>query len=223
MKLETRIIGQLEALMEGEILRAERAVTRGINAAGLGLKKDWRSQVISAGLGRRLANTVRSNTYPKQGESISAASLVYSRADVVVDAHDRGALISSPTGFWLAVPIGPAVQKMRGAGNKRITPNGWEQKTGRQLEFIPRKGRPPLLVDTGIPMRRQLSDPISFEGSRYRKWKKRGSKRGRVWTPIFVLVPQVKLPKRMDFDRDTRRWEARLPRLIVNRWPEGRR
>jgi hypothetical protein len=42
--------------------------------------------------------------------------------------------------------------------------------------------------------------------------------RGRASVPIFLLVPQVKLPKRLDLDRDARKAQAAVPGLIVDRW-----
>ena len=46
--------------------------------------------------------------------------------------------------------------------------------------------------------------------------------RGRATVPIFLLVPQVKLPKRLDLARDTERVQGRLPGMIVANWVEGR-
>jgi hypothetical protein len=46
--------------------------------------------------------------------------------------------------------------------------------------------------------------------------------RGKVTVPIFLLVPQVKLPKRLNLDHDVERALDSLPRLIVEGWVEGR-
>ena len=46
--------------------------------------------------------------------------------------------------------------------------------------------------------------------------------RGRATVPIFLLVPQVKLPKRLDLDRDADSVQGSLPGLIVANWVEGR-
>ena len=50
------------------------------------------------------------------------------------------------------------------------------------------------------------------------------SKTGRkkVTVPIFLLVPQVKLPKRLDLARDAARAHDAVPGLIVANWMEGR-
>jgi hypothetical protein len=46
--------------------------------------------------------------------------------------------------------------------------------------------------------------------------------RGRTTVPIFLLVPQVKLPKRLDLDRDAERAHDSVPGLIVANWVEGK-
>ena len=46
--------------------------------------------------------------------------------------------------------------------------------------------------------------------------------RGKVTAPIFLLVPQVKLPKRLDLARDAARAHETLPGLIVANWAEDR-
>jgi len=46
--------------------------------------------------------------------------------------------------------------------------------------------------------------------------------RGKVTAPIFLLVPQVKLPKRLDLARDADRALDSVPGLIVANWVDGR-
>ncbi|HMQ94105.1 DUF6441 family protein, partial [Amaricoccus sp.] len=43
-----------------------------------------------------------------------------------------------------------------------------------------------------------------------------------VTAPIFLLVPQVKLPKRIDLARDAHRAHEAVPGLIVANWVDGR-
>ena len=115
-------------------------MTVGVTRTGEALKAAWRAQVTGAGLGRRLANAIRANRYPRSGESIAAASLVFSRAAEIIDAFDRGVLIRSKHGLWLAIPTAEA--GTRGVGRARITPGGWERRTGLRLRFVYRRGRP---------------------------------------------------------------------------------
>ena len=71
MKLNLDISPDLVAVMAAEISAGEKAVTAAMRDAGAGLKAAWRGQITGAGLGHRLANSIRSQTYPKVGESLS--------------------------------------------------------------------------------------------------------------------------------------------------------
>ena len=46
--------------------------------------------------------------------------------------------------------------------------------------------------------------------------------RGQVTSPMFLLVPQVELPKRLDLARDAERAHELVPGLIVANWVEKR-
>ena len=110
MKLKLDIDPDIVAMMAAEVAAGERAVTAAMREAGTGLKTAWRAQITGAGLGRRLANSIRSRNFPRSGESLDAAALVWSKAPVIVGAHDTGPLIRSKNGFWLAIPL-PAAGK----------------------------------------------------------------------------------------------------------------
>ena len=117
-------------MMAAEVVAGERAVTGAMREAGIGLKSAWRLQITGAGLGTRLANSIRSQTFPRAGESLDAAALVWSKAPVIVGAHDTGPLIRSQNGFWLAIPLPAAGKSLRGG---RITPGEWERRRGLRL------------------------------------------------------------------------------------------
>jgi len=220
VRIRVDIVGSLPRLMAAEILAGETAVTRAVDQAGTRLQKEWRGQVTGAGLGARLARTIRRELYPSRDVSLNAASLVYARpnagggasAATVIGAHDEGPLIRGRDGLWLAIPIGE-VARMRGANNKRITPLGWEQRTNRALTFIFRPGRPGLLVDTGRPLLRRVNDAVGFRQSAPRTRKD-------IWIPIFILVPQTRLRKRLNVEKLAREAEATLPGLVVANWKD---
>jgi hypothetical protein len=209
MKLKLSIDPDLVALMKAEIAAGERAVTVAMRAAGTGLRTAWRGQITGAGLGMRLANSIRSEVYPNAGASLNAAALVWSKAPVIVGAHDAGPLIRSKSGFWLAIPTPAAGKSTRGG---RITPDEWERRTGLRLRFVYRRSGPSLLVAEGR---------LNTRGRAVASRSKTG--RGLVTAPIFLLVPQVKLPKRLDLARDAERAHGAVPGLIVANWVEGRR
>ena len=208
MKLKVQFTPDLVALMQAEITAGEKAVSAAMREAGTSLKSDWRGQITRAGLGRRLANTIRSETFPKTEPSLSAAALVWSKAPVIIGAHDTGPLIRSKDGFWLAIPTPAAGKSTRGG---RITPGAWERRTGLRLRFIYRRRGPSLLVAEGR---------LTKKGRAVASRSKTG--RGLTTVPIFLLVPQVKLRKRLDLARDAERAADAVPGLIVAKWADGK-
>ena len=208
MKLDLSVAGDIVLAMQAEILAGEKAVSAAMREAGSDLKSAWRGQITQAGLGRRLANSIRSQTYPKAGESLKAAALVWSKAPQIIGAHDTGPLIRSKDGFWLAIPT-PAAGK--GARGKALTPGEWERRRGLRLRFAYRRRGPSLLVADGR---------LNNRGLGVASRSKTG--RGKSTVPIFLLVPQVKLRKRLDLARDAERAQAALPGRIVANWVEGK-
>jgi len=204
MKLGLDSTPDLVAVMASEIKAGEKAVSAAMREAGTDLKSAWRGQIAQAGLGRRLANSIRSQTYPKAGESLKAAALVWSKAPVIVGAHDTGPLIRSKDGFWLAIPTAAAGKGLKGG---RITPGEWERRRGLRLRFVYRRRGPSLLVADGR---------LNSRGLGVASRSKTG--RGKATVPIFLLVPQVKLAKRLDLARDAERAQAAVSGLIVANW-----
>lgn len=206
MKLRLDIDPDIVAMMAADVAAGERAVSAAMREAGTGLKSAWRLQITGAGLGTRLANSIRSQNFPKSGESLNAAALVWSNAPVIDGAHDAGPLIRSKDGFWLAIPT-PAAGKSTKGG--RITPGEWERRTGLRILFIYRRRGPSLLVAEGR---------LNTKGRAVASRSKTG--RGLTTVPIFLLVPQVKLRKRLDLARDAERAVDDVPGCIVAGWLE---
>jgi len=208
LKLGVQIIGDLAAAMQAEEKKGRKAVSAALRTAGEGLKADWRGQIASAGLGRRLGNAVRANHYPRQ-PSMNAAALVYAQpklAPKILDAFERGATIRAKNGNWLAIPTEAAPKSTRGG---RITPLEFERRTGQRLRFVYRRGQPSLLVAEG-----RVSSRGRYAVSR----SKTG--RGRATVVVFLLVPQVTLRKRLNLAEPARRWAASIPPAIVRNWPD---
>ena len=145
---------------------------------------------------------------PKGKPSLNAAALVWSKAPVIHGAHNTGPLIRSRNGFWLAIPTPAAGKSARGG---RISPGEWERRTGLRLRFIYRRQGPSLLVAEGR---------LNTQGRAVASRSKTG--RGLLTAPIFLLVPQVKLAKRLDFARAAEAAVGRIPGTIVANWVELR-
>ncbi|KGJ23501.1 DUF6441 family protein [Paracoccus sanguinis] len=197
-------VTDIAKLMQAEIAAGEKAVSTAIRDAGTGLKTAWRGQITGAGLGARLARTIRSQNYPAGNNSLNAAALVWSKAPAIIGAHDTGPLIRSRDGFWLAIPTPAAGKSLRGG---RITPLEWERRTGLRLRFVYRRQGPSLLVAEG-----RLNSKGRATASRSR------TGRGLTTVPIFLLVPQVRLCKRLDLARDAERAVDSVPGRIVAGW-----
>ncbi len=204
MKLKIDFEPDLVAMLQEEVRAGERAVKAAMAQAGGELKQAWRRQIMGAGLGHRLQRTIRNRTYPKHTDSLDAAAFVWSNAPEIVGAHDRGVLIRSKNGFWLAIPL-PAAGK--GRGGARLTPAEWEKRRGMRLRFVYRRRGPSMLVADGR---------LSSRGLGVASRSKTG--RGRATVPIFLLVPQVKLSKRLDLVRDVEKVAGKVPGLVVERW-----
>jgi len=189
----------------------ERAVTSGMRDAADGLKQDLREDVVAAGLGERLSRTWRGKTFPEVGESAEAAAYVWSRAPKIVDAFDRGVVIRSTRGLYLAIPTAAAGKSGRSAvgSREKITPEGWRRRTGLKLRFVYRRGRPSLLVADDAR--------INTRGLAARNRRKTGQ----ASVIVFILVPQVALKKRLDVESAAKRQAARVPSLIARHWPQS--
>jgi hypothetical protein len=154
-------------------------------------------------------------TYANRGHD--AAALVWSKAPQIVRAFDEGAVIRSRKGFWLSIPT-PAAPK-RGPTGKRISPGMVERMYGRRLRFVYRPNGPSLLVMDGMVARSGQRGGFRMATTR----KASGSRGEYVATSglatvvMFLLVPQVRMPKRLDVARAAETWSARLPALIDRR------
>lgn len=209
--LGVTVAPRLDKLMEQEFLAGEKAVTRTMGQASSELKLAWRGQITGAGLGKRLGNSVRSAKYPASGESMNAAAMVWSKAPHIVDSFDRGSVIRAKSGFFLAIPTDAAG---KGRGGARITPAAWEARTGMQLRYVPRKsGHNFLVADDARLNKRQVA--VQKRGKRR---KSDGILSNAQTVPIFTLVPQVRLPQKLDLDRDASRIGSRIPGMIVDNW-----
>jgi Family of unknown function (DUF6441) len=209
MKLAATVVRLLQADMRSELRDLERAAAVGTKAAGQGLNTELRRQVASAGLGQRLANSWRDKHYPNQ--KLDAASLVYTKAPQIIRAFDEGALIRSRPGRFLAIPTENAPKKA--TDGKRISPSTFPEHRFGPLRFVPQQSGPSLLVVDGLraSYSRQTGQLRGF-----RPATDRARARGDALTTVvmFLLVPQVKLSKRLDVARAAEHWSAQLPALI---------
>ncbi|UMY16657.1 DUF6441 family protein [Methylobacterium organophilum] len=208
------------AALAGTEQQIAKSVTAGMRQITDGLKGDLRGEVVSAGLGQRLANTWRGQTFPRSGESTEAAAYVSSNAPKLIDAFDRGVTIVAKGRKYLAIPTPDAgvrqISARRGNGStgNTLTPAAWERETGVKLRFVPSKSGGVLVADAFY--RRQAA---RFQRRKsFKPIRESGPDKGRAFVVIFVLVRQVKLPKRLDIEATAKRWADKIPGAIAANW-----
>lgn len=170
--------------------QAGRNLTEAMTEATGFLKDNLRGQVLEAGMGRRLANTWRGETYPKGRSSLSPAGFVWSKAPKIIDAFSRGAAIRPVQGgkyLWL-----PTKHVPRKGRNRKMTPD--EVDSLFNAEFVIRPSRRKGVLLAMIPVIRAKNN---------RTWRKATSRRkaqGRSIDLIhmFTLIPEAKMPMRFD-------------------------
>ena len=136
---------------------------------------------------------------------------MYTKAAQIIRAFDEGAVIRSRRGRFLAIPTESAPRKA--TDGKPISPRTFPEHRFGPLRFVPRQSGPSLLVVDGLraSFSRQTGELRGFRRATDRA--RRGGQ-GLTTVVMFLLVPQVKLPKRLDVARAAERWSTQLPALI---------
>lgn len=218
MRIGAAIRGDFRKQLAKEADDAKRAIKKGLERTAKDLKQSLRDQVTGAGMGNKLANTWRSAVYPSGGKtSFGVAAEVWSKAPVIIQAFDEGAVIRSSKGSWLAIPTKNAPK--RGIGGKRINPSNFPEYRYGALRFVYRKRGPSLLVVDGVRINKSGRVGRKLKGGGLTK--KGQYKKGVSTVIMFIMVPQVRLPKRLNISSAVRRAEAQLGRNILKHWRDG--
>lgn len=203
-----RASAKFRALMRREGQLWERAITTGVGGTGGALRDDWRRQIVSAGLGRRLSKAVQLDVYPERKiVSADAAAVVWTKADRILTGHEDGSLIRPTGGTYLAIPLPAAEGRL--PGNKAPTPREFELRRGIDL-FPVKVGGNLFLAGEG-----RLTK--SGRARRKAKLRVKSGAFGKGATTIFLfqLVKQVQLPDRLSLAEAVPRVTGGLDRAII--------
>lgn len=180
--------------MLGEIEKdIAKASTKAMKRVSTELKEDLRGQVTRAGFSRRLANTWRSEVYPKQRNSMNAAGTVWSVAPAIIDSYARGVTIR-PTGgkrfLWIPTKNVPRRAGRRGR-SRSMDPHEVETLFNQDLIIRNGKGGNKLAFVLATGAR---------SGRGVRPLTPGRAKQGRTTklTLMFVLVRSTSRPKLFD-------------------------
>ena len=196
MELRVGVTGLGDALAkaEGEIATIATTAMRGATDT---LKETLRDQIRDAGLGNRLANTWRADTYPSSGASLNPAGFAWSNAPDIIDAFSRGATIRPLGGkdyLWLptnSVPRAPGGG--RGTSTKKMSPEQVLATFGAS-EFVIKKGRAGRLLAFIVQGRGKTQRGAV---RRVRKGRIGHGDSGEL-VLMFVLTTSVTMPKPLD-------------------------
>lgn len=200
---DLRLEMALQGSAEDWVARVEKATLEALGYATFRtarfVQDELRDDVRKAGLGDGIANAWRIEHYPKHRKlSWNPGAFIWSNAAHIVEAHARGEPIRAGGGGLLAVPIpdSPAWSMKIRPGEKRT--DKVVQRFGPLRLIVPRRG-PPMLVAAGRGDSAGGLRPL-------RKVRHKGSgatftplNQPRVDIPMFWLVPQVRLEKRLSW------------------------
>jgi hypothetical protein len=210
VKITTNMDGTFKAFADDTIRRAGIVVRHAVDLAGQGAKLDLRQAVTGVGLSNRLANTITNKTYPASGGSLKAAAWIAGRgqqAELLLGLFSQGAVIRANQGLYLAIPLPAAGRVAAYGGQGRLTPGVFERRTGLRLRFVYRPGKPSLLV----------ADSKLTKGGRASRTA--NARLGAASVPVFLLVPQVRVPQKFDTNAIVQKWANSVPGLIESLLP----
>jgi hypothetical protein len=90
-----------------------------------------------------------------------------------------------------------------------------ERIHGLRLRFVYRRGSPSLLVADNARLTkrgRAVANIGRRQGAAYSRLS------GRTTVPLFILVPQVTVRKRLDVPGAGEKWIRMLPQLVLRHW-----
>lgn len=194
----------------------ELSVTGAMNDVTVGLTTELREQVTSSGLGQRLANTWRGKRFPEAQPSINSAAFVWSKAPDIINAYERGPTIVPVNGRkYLAIPTANCPPRRRGGGfgsrGCKASPLEVETIFNQDLRFARAANGRLIAFIEAVSAR-------SKRGFRPGTPNRLAQGRAVVAVVMFILVPAVRVRKRLDVEGAANRWADRVPGLIAQHW-----
>lgn len=199
----------LPGLVSAYRKRAETAVQAGVKGAQVGMLEEMRGEIRDMFPGsRRLPTAITGATYPQAGVSLDAAAWVRPRGGkvgAVLGGFVEGATIKARDGLCLAIPTA-AVPRVAG---RKMTPDECRRRFGRSLDLVPaRRGGK---IWGALVLREAYR---SGKAGRVRLATAR-TRRERVKSVVlFLLVPMVELPRRLNPVAIAEKWAGLVPSLI---------
>jgi hypothetical protein len=238
LRITAALTADFRGLLAGEVTAGERAARSAVTDTGRWTQEQLRGQIRS-GFGARsarLANTWRLAVYPTSAPTLRPAALVSSRAPAIIDAFDRGAVIRPRGGGrYLAVPLEANRRGGLRTSRPRVTPA--QMVASRAAFLLPLPGSRNRLWCLRVTQAQRRSkagriSDVAIAGNLVQVGARgtaiRGAylSRGRLtqrllaqgFVPMFLLLPELRLPKRLDIAAVARAAAARMETTLRSRW-----
>jgi hypothetical protein len=175
-------------------------------------------------LGARTANALGRRFYVNEDRTV--AGFIHSRwwrrgagggpRQDILEAFSKGEVITPKRGQFLAIPL-PAAYAVAGAsrGGQRPTPERVETALDQDLFVIQRAGRPPILCAKNVAISTRRRGTIRAGRFRSKGGILKQRRTVNAIVPLFVLVKNVRLPKRLDFPPITEKADERLAEKLI--------
>lgn len=220
-----------DAFERASIARLKEATLRATKRAAEQAKRELRSQMSGAGLGR-LGNAIatggdaeKSGRVKAQGKNWSASGWLAIRSQSdrtrgAIEAYTGGAEIAPRRGRWLWIPTDDIPSR---AARQRMTPElyksaGFETKLGPLILVKGVNGRPLLVV-------KNASVSASGKARSAKSLRKDGGlRKGQVskeFIVAFIAIPRTSRRARVNIDQIMRQAQAALPGLIAEELQKG--
>jgi len=220
--MSAAIKGDLRKFVADEWRQAGRAIRAGLREGGRGLRDGIVADARGAGLGK-LAKVWRVRVYGGRRGPWESTAFIYPRGGErtrgALWAFEHGATIRSTGSRYLLIPT--SFNRKGGKVNGKVLyqPGDLQgtfvqkSKDGSLLLFA-KVGRAQAVVGGRVRDRAYVNDQLLGSGrvGRTKKILEAGA------VPMFVLVPQTRINKRTNISSLSRKWEARLPELILKNW-----
>ena len=235
----TRLGSSIADLLQRERDAGARAARSVVTSEGRRAQEALRGQVRAAfgARGTRLANTWRLAVYPRTPRpTLRPAAEVLSRAPLIIDAFDRGAVIRPRGGGrFLAVPLEANRRGGLRTSKPRVTPA--QMVASRAAFLLPLPGSQARLwcLRVTTAQRRSRGGRITTQaiggnllqvGARGAGFRGGYLSRGRLterliaqgFVPMFLLLPELRLAKRLDIAAVARSANDRMVASLRAAW-----
>ena len=206
-EMELALKGQLADYIEHADEAVLKAAKRAVENVVGDTKERLRGMVRDAGLGTRLANTVRGDVYPERGLARDPAGWIYvasKSAERIFEAFEEGAELNGP--LLIPIPGSPADRKNFGNDPPRDQQSKaeWFEAKGVELQYVPpRGGRPAMLVGVSVRLREDKKGRLKARGAK--RTKSGGFGKGAATVPLFWIVDHASIPRRLSWRSEFRR------------------